>query len=115
MLFQESNASPLSIRKSNKLNEKQYCWIVIKALARQRRWNDIEKLITTKRLLIGPKMKSPIPYEKLVDILQKHGATPDVSVCLVLYSIIRLCICESYIPTLWCKNNQSPVLSEIIL
>jgi hypothetical protein len=68
----------MSIRDTIKCTDKEYIWIVTTALARQKRWLEIEKLLTTKKLLGGTKIASPVPHQHLLRILNKYHAPNDV-------------------------------------
>uniref|UniRef100_A0A914VU44 Vps16 C-terminal domain-containing protein n=1 Tax=Plectus sambesii TaxID=2011161 RepID=A0A914VU44_9BILA len=76
-LPQNSFASPLAVKEQHKLTEKQYSWLVVKALARQKRWADIERVLTTKSLLGSAKINPVIPWTHLLTILARHDASHD--------------------------------------
>ncbi|XP_055879712.1 spermatogenesis-defective protein 39 homolog isoform X2 [Biomphalaria glabrata] len=77
-LGENSLASPLSLKKRHMISDKQFLWTSISARARLRNWKDIEALLTTKSWFGGTKMKAVIAFEKIVNILHRNGAPPDV-------------------------------------
>ncbi|CAL1530403.1 unnamed protein product [Lymnaea stagnalis] len=71
-------ASPLAVKKRHKISDKQFTWTAISARAKLRQWKDIEALLTAKGFFGGTKLKSCIGFDKVVEILHKHNAPPEV-------------------------------------
>ncbi|CDW54720.1 Vps16 C and Golgin A5 domain containing protein [Trichuris trichiura] len=69
-----SFASPLSIRAQYKISDRQFGWIVAKALAAQHMWPELQKLMLAKNLFGKQKLKSPISCEQFLRLLSMHGA-----------------------------------------
>ncbi|KFD47854.1 hypothetical protein M513_11268 [Trichuris suis] len=69
-----SFASPLSIRAQYKITDRQFGWIVTKALAMQQMWPELQKLMLGKNFFGKQKMKSPISCEQFLRLLSMHGA-----------------------------------------
>ncbi|BFZ07651.1 hypothetical protein BsWGS_10690 [Bradybaena similaris] len=77
-LSETNLASPEAIRKRHQISEKQYVWTAVSARAKLRQWKDIEALLTTKGFFGSTKMKSVIGFDKVVTILHKNSAPPDI-------------------------------------
>lgn len=71
-------ASPLSLKKKHELPERQYVWTAVSARAKARGWTDIEQLLTAKGWFGGKKMKAAIGFEKVVEILHRFQAPPEI-------------------------------------
>ena len=71
-------SSPLGLKKSNKLTEKQALWVATSARASKFQWKDCEELVLTKGWLGGRKAKGSIDIAQVVKLLHHHGATADV-------------------------------------
>ncbi|KAK7487131.1 hypothetical protein BaRGS_00021626 [Batillaria attramentaria] len=71
-------ASPLALKKNYELPERQYVWTALSARAKARGWTDIELLLTSKGWFGGKKMKAAIGFDKVVEILYKFQAPPDI-------------------------------------
>ncbi|KHN76831.1 Spermatogenesis-defective protein 39 [Toxocara canis] len=81
-------ASPLSLKEVFQVNEKQYTWMAVSALSRTKRWDDIERLLTSKRLLGGLKIVCPFAWRQLFDLLSIDGPPPkDVVLCKFLRAV----------------------------
>ncbi|ESO06112.1 hypothetical protein HELRODRAFT_188265 [Helobdella robusta] len=70
--------SPLSIKKSQKLTDKQYLWKAMIALIIQKRWNDLESLFKTKTWMGGIKMRSPVSFDRIVSLLHHMNAPKEI-------------------------------------
>ncbi|XP_064600703.1 spermatogenesis-defective protein 39 homolog isoform X2 [Liolophura sinensis] len=71
-------ASPMAIKKTHQLTEKQFLWTALGARSRLKRWKDVETLLTAKSWFGGTKMKSVIGFDKVVAVLHKTGAPSDI-------------------------------------
>ncbi|XP_062503120.1 spermatogenesis-defective protein 39 homolog [Corticium candelabrum] len=69
--------SPVKFRTDFKLSEKQYLWMALAAQARLRRWEKFEQLLTAKGWFGSTKLKSPISFDKIVELIHRQKATPD--------------------------------------
>ncbi|GFO11147.1 spermatogenesis-defective protein 39 homolog [Plakobranchus ocellatus] len=77
-LGENSLASPAALRKKYQISDKQFTRTAIGARAKLRQWKDIEAILTTKGWFGGTKLKAPIGFDKIVGILHKNGAPPDI-------------------------------------
>ncbi|KAH9496174.1 spermatogenesis-defective protein 39 [Bulinus truncatus] len=77
-LAENNLASPLALKKRHMISDKQFMWTGISARARIHQWKDIEALLTTKGWFGGTKMKAVIGFDKVVNILHKNNAPPDI-------------------------------------
>uniref|UniRef100_A0A915PVG5 Vps16 C-terminal domain-containing protein n=1 Tax=Setaria digitata TaxID=48799 RepID=A0A915PVG5_9BILA len=80
-------ASPLSIKEFFHMTEKQYAWMAIAALTRLKRWNDIERVLTSKRLLGGVKIICPFAWRHLFIIISSDGQPPKEILCKLLRAV----------------------------
>ncbi|XP_006813614.1 spermatogenesis-defective protein 39 homolog [Saccoglossus kowalevskii] len=71
-------SSPFSMRRDFKLTENQFLYTALTARTKLRRWRDIETMLTAKGWFGGTKMKASIGFEKVIDILSKMNAPPEV-------------------------------------
>lgn len=71
---------PLSLQKDFKLSDKQFEWTAIGARATLKKWGDLEGLFNAKGWfgLGSNKLKSSLGFDKVVGILQKNNAPPDI-------------------------------------
>ncbi|KAF7231036.1 spermatogenesis-defective protein 39 homolog [Nothobranchius furzeri] len=67
-------SSPLNIRQTFKILEKQYFATVLAARAKLKAWDDVHALFTSKNWFGVTKKKSPLSFQRVVDILQKNSA-----------------------------------------
>jgi hypothetical protein len=78
--LQNSFASPLSIRSLCSFTDKQFVWTATRALSRQQRWPEIERLMTSKKILGGVKFACPFAWTHLFAMLAENGtASKEVS------------------------------------
>ncbi|GFU36542.1 spermatogenesis-defective protein 39 [Nephila pilipes] len=70
--------SPTSIRARYNFSQKQYTWCALRVLAASKKWSSIEELFSSKNWLSGVKMRSCIGFTKVLEILAKRGAPPEV-------------------------------------
>ncbi|XP_025104563.1 spermatogenesis-defective protein 39 homolog isoform X2 [Pomacea canaliculata] len=76
--LENSLSSPLSLKKRHEIPERQYIWTALSARAKAHAWADIENLLTAKSWFGGKKMKAPIGFDKVVEILNKFNAPTDI-------------------------------------
>ncbi|XP_078000667.1 spermatogenesis-defective protein 39 homolog [Glandiceps talaboti] len=75
---QNSIASPFSIKRDFKLSENQFLYTALTSRSKLQKWSDIETLLTGKGWFGKMKMKASIGFDKVVDILNKMHAPPEV-------------------------------------
>ncbi|XP_049445084.1 spermatogenesis-defective protein 39 homolog [Epinephelus fuscoguttatus] len=71
-------SSPLNIRQTFKMSEKQYFVTALAARAKLKAWLDVDALFTSRNWLGFTKKKSPLSFQRVVDILQKNSAPTQV-------------------------------------
>ncbi|XP_037541601.1 spermatogenesis-defective protein 39 homolog [Nematolebias whitei] len=71
-------SSPLNIRQTFKISEKQYFATMLAARAKLKAWDNVEALFTSKNWLGMTKKRSPLSFQRVVDILQKNSAPTQV-------------------------------------
>uniref|UniRef100_A0A665X6I7 Spermatogenesis-defective protein 39 homolog n=1 Tax=Echeneis naucrates TaxID=173247 RepID=A0A665X6I7_ECHNA len=71
-------SSPLNIRHTFRISEKQYFVTVLAARAKLKAWSDLDALFTSRNWLGFTKKKSPLSFHRVVDILQKNSAPTQV-------------------------------------
>ncbi|XP_074472464.1 spermatogenesis-defective protein 39 homolog [Sebastes fasciatus] len=71
-------SSPLNIRQTFKISEKQYFVTALAARAKLKAWLDVDALFTSRNWLGFTKKKSPLSFQRVVDILQKNSAPTQV-------------------------------------
>ncbi|XP_017282876.1 spermatogenesis-defective protein 39 homolog [Kryptolebias marmoratus] len=71
-------SSPLNIRQTFKISEKQYFATVLAARAKLKAWADVDALFTSRNWLGMMKKRSPLSFQRVVDILQKNSAPTQV-------------------------------------
>ncbi|VDK66959.1 unnamed protein product [Anisakis simplex] len=81
-------ASPLSLKEVFQICEKQYVWMAVSALSRTNRWTDIERLLTSKKLLGGSKIVCPFGWRRLFDLLTADRLPPKDVIFLFLIRIL---------------------------
>ncbi|XP_031572188.1 spermatogenesis-defective protein 39 homolog isoform X2 [Actinia tenebrosa] len=69
-------SSPLYLRNTFKLSEKQFEWTALAACAKTRRWKDIDDLLKGKGWFGTSKLRSLIGFGKVVTLLY-HNKTPE--------------------------------------
>ncbi|RWS11126.1 spermatogenesis-defective protein 39-like protein [Dinothrombium tinctorium] len=79
-LSENNFASPKAICKSFSITEKQFVWTALRSLALAAKWAEIDALFEYKSWLGGKKIKSPISFQKVVKLLNNHGAPQDLIV-----------------------------------
>ncbi|XP_054168939.1 spermatogenesis-defective protein 39 homolog [Oppia nitens] len=72
-------ASPSNLTKNFKLNQKQFVWTAVTALANTGRWDQIDGLFQHKSWLGSKRIKCCISLPKLVKILHNNGASREVT------------------------------------
>lgn len=58
------------------MNEKVFTWMAISALSRQKKYAEIEKLLTNKKLLTGYKLVCPFSWSAFFYLIFKYGVPP---------------------------------------
>uniref|UniRef100_A0A8R1Y225 Vps16 C-terminal domain-containing protein n=1 Tax=Onchocerca volvulus TaxID=6282 RepID=A0A8R1Y225_ONCVO len=101
-------ASPLSIKEFFNITEKQYAWTTISALTRLKRWNDIEKVLMSKKLLGGVKIHCPFGWRHLFTIISSNEQPPKEILCKFLRAIPDLNERQRL-------ANQFPEVSEVTI
>ncbi|XP_008297137.1 spermatogenesis-defective protein 39 homolog [Stegastes partitus] len=71
-------SSPLNIRQTFKISEKQYFVTALAARAKLKAWLDVDALFTSRNWLGFTRKKSPLSFQRVVDILQKNSAPTQV-------------------------------------
>ncbi|TNN28472.1 Spermatogenesis-defective protein 39 [Liparis tanakae] len=71
-------SSPLNIRQTFKISEKQYFVTALAARAKLKAWPDVDALFTSRNWLGFTRKKSPLGFQRVVDILQKNSAPTQV-------------------------------------
>ncbi|CAG0880277.1 unnamed protein product, partial [Darwinula stevensoni] len=66
-------ASPLNVKKTFALKERQFLWPALHGLAKSSLWPEIESLLLAKGFLRRPHLKMPVTLEYLLDILERNG------------------------------------------
>ncbi|KAL6095421.1 vipas39 [Pungitius sinensis] len=69
---------PLNIRQTFKISEKQYFVTALAARAKLKAWSDVDALFTSRNWLGFTRKKSPLSFQRVVDILQKNSAPTEV-------------------------------------
>lgn len=67
-------SSPINLKKTFKIPDKQYVLTALAARAKLRAWNDVDALFTTKNWLGYTKKRAPIGFHRVVEILHKNSA-----------------------------------------
>uniref|UniRef100_A0A0R3S7C9 Vps16_C domain-containing protein n=1 Tax=Elaeophora elaphi TaxID=1147741 RepID=A0A0R3S7C9_9BILA len=101
-------ASPLSIKEFFNMTEKQYVWMAISALTRLKRWNDIEGVLISKKLLGGVKIRCPFAWRHLFTIISRDEQPPKEILCKLLRAIPDVSERQ-------CIANQFPQASEVTI
>ncbi|KAK2889724.1 spermatogenesis-defective protein 39 homolog isoform X1 [Channa argus] len=92
-------SSPLNIRQTFKISEKQYFVTALAARAKLKAWLDVDALFTSRTWLGFTKKKSPLSFQRVVDILQKNSAPIQVLqeyVALVDDSDLRISLAQKH-------------------
>lgn len=71
-------ASPVSIKKSFDLNDKQFTWTALLALSMKKRWNLVDSLFQGKSWLGTKKIKTDINFESVCRVLIQYEAPRDL-------------------------------------
>ncbi|EFO16596.2 hypothetical protein LOAG_11909 [Loa loa] len=101
-------ASPLSIKECFNITEKQYAWMAISALTSLKRWNDIERVLMSKKLLGGVKIHCPFAWRHLFTIISRDERPPKEILCKLLRAVPDISERQ-------CLANQFPEASEITI
>ncbi|XP_075388095.1 spermatogenesis-defective protein 39 homolog isoform X2 [Tenrec ecaudatus] len=67
-------SSPINLKKTFKIPDKQYVLTALAARAKLRAWHDVDALFTTKNWLGYTKKRAPIGFHRVVEILHKNNA-----------------------------------------
>ncbi|KAM9355283.1 spermatogenesis-defective protein 39 homolog [Pholidichthys leucotaenia] len=67
-------SNPLNIRQTFRISEKQYFVTALAARAKLKAWLDVDALFTSRSWLGFTRKKSPLSFQRVVDILQKNSA-----------------------------------------
>ncbi|XP_053529298.1 spermatogenesis-defective protein 39 homolog isoform X2 [Artibeus jamaicensis] len=67
-------SSPVNLKKTFKIPDKQYVLTALAARAKLRAWHDVDALFTTKNWLGYTKKRAPIGFHRVVEILHKNNA-----------------------------------------
>ncbi|KAM9339052.1 spermatogenesis-defective protein 39 homolog isoform 1-T1 [Symphorus nematophorus] len=92
-------SSPLNIRQTFKISEKQYFVTALAARAKLKAWLDVDALFTSRNWLGFTRKKSPLSFHRVVDILQKNSAPTQVLqdyVALVDDAELRISLAQKY-------------------
>lgn len=71
-------SSPLNVRQTFKISEKQYFITALSARAKLKAWLDVDALFTSRNWLGFTRKKSPLSFQRVVDILHKNSAPTQV-------------------------------------
>ncbi|KAL3052005.1 spermatogenesis-defective protein 39 homolog [Trematomus bernacchii] len=71
-------SSPLNVRQTFKISEKQFFVTALAARAKLKAWSDVDALFTSRNWLGFTKKKSPLSFQRVVDVLQKNSAPTQV-------------------------------------
>ncbi|XP_068454887.1 spermatogenesis-defective protein 39 homolog isoform X3 [Clinocottus analis] len=71
-------SSPLNVRQTFKISEKQFFVTALAARAKLKAWPDVDALFTSRNWLGFTRKKSPLGFQRVVDILQKNSAPTQV-------------------------------------
>lgn len=71
-------SSPLNIRQTFKIAEKQYFVTALSARAKLKAWFDVDALFASRNWLGFTRKKSPLSFHRVVDILHKNSAPTQV-------------------------------------
>ncbi|GFQ97983.1 spermatogenesis-defective protein 39 [Trichonephila clavata] len=115
-----ASISPTSVKTRYNFSPKQYTWCALRVLAALKKWADIEELFLSKNWLSGVKMRSCIGFVKVLDILAKRRAPPEVVYkyisCLEDQSLklplAKIYKCHSYVIEALQKNKDRLGLLE---
>ncbi|KAB1277667.1 Spermatogenesis-defective protein 39-like protein [Camelus dromedarius] len=67
-------SSPVNLKKTFKIPDKQYVLTALAARAKLRAWHDVDALFTTKNWLGYTKKRAPVGFHRVVEILHKNSA-----------------------------------------
>ncbi|KAM9798318.1 spermatogenesis-defective protein 39 homolog [Neosynchiropus ocellatus] len=94
-----SFCSPAHVRRSFRLSEKQYLVTALAARARQKMWSDVDAMLSPRKLFGFTRRKCPISFHRVVDILHKNSAPPQMLqqyVALVEDSDLRIGLAQKH-------------------
>ncbi|NP_001387265.1 spermatogenesis-defective protein 39 homolog isoform 8 [Homo sapiens] len=74
IIIEGTFSSPVNLKKTFKIPDKQYVLTALAARAKLRAWNDVDALFTTKNWLGYTKKRAPIGFHRVVEILHKNNA-----------------------------------------
>uniref|UniRef100_A0A3Q3JPW2 Spermatogenesis-defective protein 39 homolog n=1 Tax=Monopterus albus TaxID=43700 RepID=A0A3Q3JPW2_MONAL len=71
-------SSPLNIRQTFRISDKQYFVTALAARAKLKAWSDVDALFTSRNWLGFTRKKSPLSFQRVVDILHRNSAPTQV-------------------------------------
>uniref|UniRef100_A0A673ACP6 Spermatogenesis-defective protein 39 homolog n=1 Tax=Sphaeramia orbicularis TaxID=375764 RepID=A0A673ACP6_9TELE len=71
-------SSPANVRQTFRISDKQYFVTALAARAKLKAWFDVDALFTSKNWLGFTRKKSPLSFQRVVDILHKNSAPTQV-------------------------------------
>ncbi|KAL2789671.1 spermatogenesis-defective protein 39-like protein isoform 8 [Daubentonia madagascariensis] len=74
IIIEGTFSSPINLKKTFKIPDKQYVLTALAARAKLRAWHDVDALFTTKNWLGYTKKRAPIGFHRVVEILHKNSA-----------------------------------------
>uniref|UniRef100_A0A3Q2FYQ3 Spermatogenesis-defective protein 39 homolog n=1 Tax=Cyprinodon variegatus TaxID=28743 RepID=A0A3Q2FYQ3_CYPVA len=92
-------SSPGNVRQTFKISEKQYFTTALAARAKLKNWSDVDALFSSRNWLGFAKKKSPLSFQRVVDILQKNSAPTHVLqeyVALVQDAELRITLAQKH-------------------
>lgn len=92
-------SSPSNLRQTFKVSEKQFFVTSLSALSKSKSWFEVDALFSSKSWLGFSRKKSPLSYDRVVDILHKNSAPTSVLaqyVALVEDSEHRLTLAQKH-------------------
>ncbi|KAK1874774.1 Spermatogenesis-defective protein 39 like [Dissostichus eleginoides] len=89
-------SSPLNVRQTFKISEKQFFVTALAARAKLKAWSDVDALFTCRNWLGFTKKKSPLSFQRVVDVLQKNSAPTQDYVALVDDAELRITLAQKH-------------------
>ncbi|XP_068609513.1 spermatogenesis-defective protein 39 homolog isoform X2 [Brachionichthys hirsutus] len=92
-------SSPLNVRQTFKIPAKQYFVTALAARAKLKAWSDVDALFTSRNWLGFARKKSPLSFQRVVDVLQKSSAPTQVLqgyVALVEDAELRISLAQKH-------------------
>ncbi|KAG7508572.1 hypothetical protein JOB18_017318 [Solea senegalensis] len=75
---QETFSSPLSLRHTFKISEKQFFVTALAARVKLKAWSDVDALFRSRNWLGFTRKKAPLGFHRVVDVLHKNAAPTQV-------------------------------------